>query len=81
VLKSNIALNFGSIFQSDKNKLTNEEIQRFSRQIIIPKFGVKSQLLLKNSSVLIVGAGGLGCPSALHLAGAGLGHIGLVDYG
>ena len=38
------------------------------------------QVLLKNSSVLIVGAGGLGCPSALYLAGAGIGHIGIVDY-
>jgi adenylyltransferase and sulfurtransferase len=45
---------------SNTQKLTNEEIKRYSRQIIIPKFGVSSQLLLKNSSVLIVGAGGLG---------------------
>ncbi|XP_049963561.1 adenylyltransferase and sulfurtransferase MOCS3 isoform X1 [Schistocerca serialis cubense] len=61
-------------------KLSNEEIGRFSRQIIVPGIGVKGQLALKTSSVLIVGAGGLGCPSALYLAGAGVGHIGIIDY-
>lgn len=40
----------------------------------------KGQIKLKNASVLIVGAGGLGCPSALYLAGSGIGHIGIVDY-
>ncbi|XP_063704328.1 adenylyltransferase and sulfurtransferase MOCS3 [Culicoides brevitarsis] len=62
------------------DKLTNDEIARYSRQIILPNFGVKGQLKLKNASVLIVGAGGLGCPSAQHLVGAGIGHIGIVDY-
>uniref|UniRef100_A0A336M9W7 Adenylyltransferase and sulfurtransferase MOCS3 homolog n=1 Tax=Culicoides sonorensis TaxID=179676 RepID=A0A336M9W7_CULSO len=61
-------------------KLTNDEIARYSRQIILPNFGVSGQLKLKNASVLIVGAGGLGCPSSQHLVGAGVGHIGLVDY-
>lgn len=64
----------------DSGKLSNEEIARYSRQIILPNFGVSGQLKLKNASVLIVGAGGLGCPSSQHLVGAGLGHIGLVDY-
>ncbi|XP_055305180.1 adenylyltransferase and sulfurtransferase MOCS3 [Sitodiplosis mosellana] len=60
--------------------LTNSEISRFSRQIILPEIGVKGQIALRNANVLIVGAGGLGCPSALYLCGAGIGHIGIVDY-
>ncbi|XP_033212971.1 adenylyltransferase and sulfurtransferase MOCS3 [Belonocnema kinseyi] len=62
------------------NGLNNEEIARYSRQILLPEISVKGQVRLKNASVLIVGAGGLGCPSALYLAGAGIGHIGIVDY-
>lgn len=65
---------------SGPEKLTNVEIDKYSRQIIIPEIGIKGQQTLKNSSVLIVGAGGLGCPSALYLTGAGIGHIGIVDY-
>ncbi|XP_062121124.1 adenylyltransferase and sulfurtransferase MOCS3 [Drosophila sulfurigaster albostrigata] len=60
--------------------LTNDDIARYSRQLILPGFGVAGQLKLKTSSVLIVGAGGLGCPAAQYLAGAGCGHVGLVDY-
>lgn len=67
-------------FQKIADKLTNEEIARYSRQIILSEIGVKGQLNLKNSSILIVGAGGLGCPSALYLVGAGIGKIGIVDY-
>ena len=48
--------------------------------MILPEFRVKSQLRLRNSSVLIVGAGGLGCPAAVYLAAAGVGRIGVVDY-
>ncbi|XP_033174036.1 adenylyltransferase and sulfurtransferase MOCS3 [Drosophila mauritiana] len=61
-------------------KLTNDDIARYSRQLILPDFGVQGQLKLKNSSVLIVGMGGLGCPAAQYLAAAGCGHLGLVDY-
>lgn len=60
--------------------LNNDEIVRYSRQIFLPEVGVEGQLKIKNSSVLIVGAGGLGCPAALYLAGAGVGRIGIVDY-
>ncbi|XP_053988637.1 adenylyltransferase and sulfurtransferase MOCS3 [Hylaeus anthracinus] len=60
--------------------LSNNEISRYSRQIFLSEVGVKGQLKIKNSAVLIVGAGGLGCPAALYLASAGIGHIGIVDY-
>lgn len=53
--------------------LTNREIARYSRQIILDEVGVKRQKQLKDSSVLVVGAGGLGCPVSSNLAGAGIG--------
>ncbi|CAD5118831.1 DgyrCDS7509 [Dimorphilus gyrociliatus] len=62
------------------SNLNNENILRYSRQLILPEIGVKGQLRLSNTSVLIVGAGGLGCPSAIYLAAAGIGTIGVVDY-
>ncbi|XP_034490917.1 adenylyltransferase and sulfurtransferase MOCS3 [Drosophila innubila] len=61
-------------------KLSNDDILRYSRQLILPDFGISGQLKLKNSTVLIIGMGGLGCPAAQYLAGAGCGHLGLVDY-
>ncbi|KAI4487439.1 PREDICTED: adenylyltransferase and sulfurtransferase MOCS3 [Polistes canadensis] len=60
--------------------LNNDEISRYSRQIFLPEIGVTGQKRIKESSVLIVGVGGLGCPSALYLTCSGIGHIGLVDY-
>lgn len=65
---------------SKHTKLSNDDIARYSRQLILPDFGVTGQLKLKNSSVLIVGMGGLGCPAGQYLAAAGCGHLGLVDY-
>jgi sulfur-carrier protein adenylyltransferase/sulfurtransferase len=61
-------------------ELTSPEYQRYSRHLMIPEVGVIGQRKLKNSSVLIVGTGGLGSPVALYLAAAGVGRIGLVDY-
>ncbi|OHE96213.1 ThiF family protein [Colletotrichum orchidophilum] len=59
--------------------LQPEDYERYGRQLIIPQVGVKGQLRLKKSKILIIGAGGLGCPAAAYIAGAGAGTIGLVD--
>ena len=60
-------------------KLTEEELTRYSRQIMIPNWNIKGQLELKNAKVTIVGVGGLGCPVALYLTAAGIGRITLID--
>lgn len=60
--------------------LSQAEIFRYSRHMLIPEVGLEGQQKLKNTSVLIVGTGGLGSPVALYLAAAGIGRIGLVDY-
>lgn len=62
-----------------KPELEVEEFKRYGRQMIIPSFGKGGQLRLKSSKVVIIGIGGLGCPSVAYLAGAGIGRIGLVD--
>ena len=61
-------------------QLTNEEINRYSRHLIMPEVGVDGQRRLKAGSVLCVGAGGLGSPAAMYLAAAGVGRIGIVDF-
>lgn len=60
-------------------KLREDQIERYSRQIILPNVGGKGQEKLLNSKVLVIGAGGLGSPCALYLASAGIGKIGIVD--
>ncbi len=61
-------------------ELTHEQIQRYSRHLLMPEVGLQGQIKLKNSSALVIGTGGLGAPVALYLAAAGVGRIGLVDY-
>jgi sulfur-carrier protein adenylyltransferase/sulfurtransferase len=65
---------------AEEAKLTNDEVQRYSRHLIMPEVGVEGQLKLKAGSVLCIGAGGLGSPAALYLAAAGVGRIGIVDF-
>src|ERR1700678_963311 len=61
-------------------KLSNEEIARYSRHLILPEVGMEGQQKLKAAKVLCVGTGGLGAPLAMYLAAAGVGTIGLVDF-
>lgn len=58
---------------------SNEQLERYSRHIILKEIGVKGQKKLMNGSVLIIGAGGLGAPAAMYLAAAGVGKIGIAD--
>ena len=65
---------------NDLPQLSNEEIKRYSRHLIMPEVGVDGQRRLKAGSVLCIGAGGLGSPAAMYLAAAGVGRIGVVDF-
>ncbi|MGZ4563410.1 MAG: adenylyltransferase/sulfurtransferase MoeZ [Mycobacterium sp.] len=62
------------------DQLTRDEVARYSRHLIIPDLGVDGQKRLKNAKVLVIGAGGLGAPTLLYLAAAGVGTIGIVDF-
>ena len=84
---SNVASMAGGItLWKDRNyetvvprKLTQEQKERYSRHILVPEIGLEGQLKLLDAKVLLLGAGGLGSPTALYLAAAGVGTIGLVD--
>jgi sulfur-carrier protein adenylyltransferase/sulfurtransferase len=61
-------------------ELNNDEIRRYSRHLILPEVGLAGQKKIKGTSVLCIGAGGLGSPIAMYLAAAGIGKIGIVDF-
>lgn len=62
------------------NELSKDEISRYSRHLLIPDVGMEGQKRLKNSKVLVIGAGGLGSPALLYLAAAGVGTLGIIDF-
>jgi molybdopterin/thiamine biosynthesis adenylyltransferase/rhodanese-related sulfurtransferase len=61
-------------------KLSHEEVLRYSRHLIMPEVGIEGQKKLKAAKILLIGTGGLGSPTSMYLAAAGIGTIGLVDY-
>ena len=64
----------------NSNDLNSNELIRYSRHLSLPEVGIEGQKKLKNAKVLVIGAGGLGCPVSLYLAAAGIGTIGMVDF-
>ena len=70
----------GAVMDEELPNLSPEEITRYSRHLIMPEVGIDGQRKLKQSSVLCIGAGGLGSPAAMYLAAAGVGRIGIVDF-
>lgn len=68
-----------SMTRLSSSKLSNQEIARYSRHLVLSEVGVKGQESLKDAAVLVIGAGGLGSPCLLYLAAAGVGHVGIVD--
>src|SRR5271163_2463247 len=60
--------------------LTQEEVLRYSRHLIMPEVGIDGQEKIKKASILLIGCGGLGSPLSMYLAAAGVGRLGLVDF-
>ena len=74
----------GAVVESEVGQelpeLSNEEIMRYSRHLIMPEVGMQGQRKMKAASVLMIGTGGLGAPLGMYLAAAGVGRIGIVDF-
>jgi len=66
--------------ESKDTKLSKDEIERYCRQMVLPEVGTENQKKLMKSKVLIIGAGGLGAPTLLYLAGGGVGTLGIIDH-
>jgi sulfur-carrier protein adenylyltransferase/sulfurtransferase len=64
----------------ESRNLSNREIRRYGKQIMLPEVGLEGQEKLKDASVLVVGAGGLGCPVLQYLTAAGIGKIGIIEF-
>jgi molybdopterin/thiamine biosynthesis adenylyltransferase/rhodanese-related sulfurtransferase/molybdopterin converting factor small subunit len=69
-----------SLVDAETTTLSNEEIARYNRHLILPEVGIEGQVKLKKASIALVGAGGLGAPLGLYLAATGIGRIGLIDF-
>src|SRR5262249_52470015 len=70
----------GLVACSDFMELNNDEIRRYSRHLILPEVGLSGQKKICSTSVLCIGAGGLGSPIAMYLAAAGVGKLGILDF-
>ncbi len=75
-----VAGGVGAVVPRAGEELTREEVQRYSRHLIMPEVGVEGQQKLKAARVLCIGAGGLGAPASMYLAAAGVGTLGIVDF-
>ncbi len=69
-----------NVAEPETASLSNEEVMRFNRHLILPEVGMEGQLKLKNAKIALIGAGGLGAPLGLYLAAVGVGRIGIVDF-
>jgi sulfur-carrier protein adenylyltransferase/sulfurtransferase len=75
-----IAGGSAALAEAEDVVLSNEEVARYSRHLLLPEVGMEGQLKLKKASIVLIGAGGLGAPLGLYLAAAGIGRIGIVDF-